>query len=330
MCLAQASAALLSGRQVCEEDQRQLQYADMMIKVCWNQDSTWCQEVERIDENTTTLGVPYLKYITKTNQVTDNDTLNWLYLNGNISYQETILCSNNESADRWNAIVQRMNMSTEYKLMLRDSFEEVDDQNGHLKKMLTKAVLNKFQKNGVPNHKLILKTGDICLITRAINGLGLANNSQVQVTNVCMHSVEVITMGDNEGRTVRIPRITFKFRLPYGKSYQLTRRQFPLRLAYAMTYNKSQSQTLWKVPLDIPSPPFSHGHLYVALSHVQDYNNIRLYVTEDQLMRSNISSTGFMPTADNIVYEDVLALNGVNNENHKNILAIDHSLEDLI
>ncbi len=47
-------------------------------------------------------------------------------------------------------------------------------------------------------------------------------------------------------------------------------------------------------------------------------------------MQSNISSTGFMPTVDNIVYEDVLALNGVNNENHGNILAIDHSLEDLI
>ncbi len=37
-----------------------------------------------------------------------------------------------------------------------------------------------------------------------------------------------------------------------------------------------------------------------------------------------------MPTVDNIVYEDVLALNGINNENHENILAIDHSLEDLI
>ncbi len=47
-------------------------------------------------------------------------------------------------------------------------------------------------------------------------------------------------------------------------------------------------------------------------------------------MQSNISSTGFMPTFDNIVYEDVLALNGVNNEDHGNILAIDHSLEDLI
>ena len=56
MRLAQASASLLSGRQVCEEDQRQLQYADMLIKVSRNQDSTWCQEVERIDENTATLG----------------------------------------------------------------------------------------------------------------------------------------------------------------------------------------------------------------------------------------------------------------------------------
>jgi hypothetical protein len=142
MHLAQASAALLSGRQVCKEDQRQLQYADMLIKLSQNQDSTWCQEVEKIDKNATTLGFSYLKYITKTNQVTDNDALNWLYPNGNISYQETILCSNNESIDRWNAIIQKMNTGTEYKLMLRDSFEEVDNPNGHLKKMLTKAVPN--------------------------------------------------------------------------------------------------------------------------------------------------------------------------------------------
>ena len=82
---------------------------------------------KRIDENSTTLGFPYLKYITETNQVTDNDALNWLYPNGNISYQETNLCSNNESIDRWNAIVQRMNKGTDYKLMSRNSFEEVDD-----------------------------------------------------------------------------------------------------------------------------------------------------------------------------------------------------------
>ncbi len=42
-----------------------------------------------------------------------------------------------------------MNTGTEYKLMLRDSFEEVDDQNGHLKKMLTKAVLNSLTAKSV-------------------------------------------------------------------------------------------------------------------------------------------------------------------------------------
>jgi hypothetical protein len=66
---------------------------------------------------------------------------------------------------------------TEYKVMSRDSFEEVDNPNGHLKEMLTKAVLNKFWKNGVPNHELTLKMGNICVVTRAINNLGLANNS---------------------------------------------------------------------------------------------------------------------------------------------------------
>jgi hypothetical protein len=40
MRLAQASAALLSGGQVYKEDQRQLQYADILIKVSQNQDST--------------------------------------------------------------------------------------------------------------------------------------------------------------------------------------------------------------------------------------------------------------------------------------------------
>ena len=150
MHLAQASAALLSGGQVCKEDQQQLQYADMLIKVSQNQGSTWCQEVERIDENTITLGFPYLKYITETNQVTENYALNWLSPNGIISYQETILCSNNESIDRWNAIVQRMNTGTEYKVMSRDNFEEVDNPNGHLKIMLTKAVLNKFHKKEFP------------------------------------------------------------------------------------------------------------------------------------------------------------------------------------
>ncbi len=148
---------------MCKEDQRQLQYADMLIKVSQNQDSTWCQEVERIHENTTTLGFPYLKYISKTNQVTENDALNWLNPNGIIFYQVTILCSNNESVYKWNAIVQKMNTGTKYKVMSRDSFEEVDDPNGHLKKMLTKAVLNSLTAKSVLAGEKLIATYSISM-----------------------------------------------------------------------------------------------------------------------------------------------------------------------
>jgi len=70
--------------------------------------------------------------------------------------------------------------------------------------------------------------------------------------------------------------------------------------------------------------------LYVALSRVRDFNNIRFYVTEDQLIETDLSATGFMPTVDNIVYQDVLALNDGDGERHENIVDIDSSVENLI
>jgi hypothetical protein len=105
--------------------------------------------------------------------------------------------------------------------------------------MLSDTMLNGFWKNGVPNHELILKVGNICLVTCAINGLGLTNNSRVHIIAIHRYCVEVLTVGDCADRNIRIPRISFKIRLPYGKSYQLTRLQLPLQLTYAMTYNKS-------------------------------------------------------------------------------------------
>ena len=131
-------------------------------------------------------------------------------------------------------------------------------------------MLNGFKTNGVPDHELILKVGDICLMTCAINGLGLANNSRVCIIAIRRYCVELVTIGDCAEQNIRIPRILFKFSLKFGNSFQLTRIQFPFRLAYGMTYNKSQSQTLQKVLFDITHPPFSHGQFYVALSRVPD------------------------------------------------------------
>ncbi len=128
------------------------------------------------------------------------------------------------------------------------------------------------------------------------------------------HSAEVSPIGHNEQQTIRIPCIMFKFRMPLGQSYQLTWKQFQLHLAYTMMYNKCQSQTLSRVLCNITSPPFSHGQLYVALSHVQGYRNIGFYVTDEELMQSKKSSPGFMPIVNNIVYQNVLSLHETNHD----------------
>ncbi len=140
-----------------------------------------------------------------------DSAVEWLYPGGQLDISATILCCNNASVDWWNAIAKGMNPSEEHILKSKDCFSEVDDINGHLKDMMSTTMLNGFNNDGVPCHKLLLKVGDICLITRAINGLGLANNSRV------------VTVGDCAGQKVRIPRIPFKFRLKFGKSFQLTR-----------------------------------------------------------------------------------------------------------
>ena len=60
----------------------------------------------------------------------------------------------------------------------------------------------------------------------------------------------------------------------------LRRRQFPIRLAFAMTINKAQAQSLKHLGLYLPSPVFSHGQLYVALSRSGIPANTKIFLNE--------------------------------------------------
>ena len=75
----------------------------------------------------------------------------------------------------------------------------------------------------------------------------------------------------------------------------LTRRQFPIRLCFAMTVNKSQGQSLKNVGLDLRSPVFTHGQLYVALSRTTNVNNLTVLLPDHAKGKTA-----------NIVYPEVL------------------------
>ncbi|CAK1585471.1 unnamed protein product [Parnassius mnemosyne] len=64
---------------------------------------------------------------------------------------------------------------------------------------------------------------------------------------------------------VLLPRIPM---IPTDVPIEFKRIQLPIRLAFAMTINKSQGQTLSVCGLDLGTPCFSHGQLYVACSGV--------------------------------------------------------------
>jgi hypothetical protein len=187
-----------------------------------------------------------------------------------------------------------------------DIFDYVDDNKGILQNMITEDILHKYNKVGVPCHNLKLKVGDICFIMRnLLKKQGLTNNTRVKITQIKKYSIRVCTIDTDIIKFFTIPRIPFKVTLPYGRSFTMIRKQFPLRLAYAMTYNKSQGQEFDRVVVDVRKQPFTHGHLYVALSRIRIANNIRLFIEKNIGLSDNDDLLFDPPIVTNVVYKNL-------------------------
>jgi len=126
----------------------------------------------------------------------EDEAVNFLYPNKIITpedaRQRAFLAISNNDVDEWNAKIQKLNPNKAVSLISKDNLCEVDDPHGILNKMLTKEVLNNFKNNSCPPHELILKIGDICIITRNIaKREGLANNARVLITNIQQYCIQV-------------------------------------------------------------------------------------------------------------------------------------------
>ena len=156
--------------------------------------------------------------------------------------------------------------------------------------------LNSITYSGLPLHKLELKIGCPLMLLRNLNTeRGLCNGTRCILIRCTRRVLEVrIIGGEYHGQTAFIPRIILQ---PPEEmiGFAFQRKQFPVRLAFSMTINKAQGQSVKNVGIDLRTPVFTHGQLYVALSRCTSKSRVKV------LFPSTTDTT-----TTNIVYPEVL------------------------
>ena len=128
--------------------------------------------------------------------------------------------------------------------------------------------LNSFSKAKLP-----IKVGcPVMLIHTLEPSQGLCNVTRLLITHTSTHVLEGhILGGEHGGKPVLIPHTTL-CSCKSDLTFILAHSQFPVHLAFAMTTNKSQGQSVKHRGIDLCTPVFTHGQLYIALSRATAKN----------------------------------------------------------
>jgi hypothetical protein len=203
-----------------------------------------------------------------------------------------------------NLIIERL----EGDLKVYYSIDSIDSDNEQEAVNYPTEFLNSLTPSGLPPHKLHLKVGAVIMLLRNLNTRrGLCNGTRLVVEELKNNFIKAkVLTGNSSGDQVLIPRIDL---IPSDEEipFQLRRRQFPVRLAFAMTINKSQGQTFDKVGINLKTPVFSHGQLYVAFSRAKRSSDVKVSITDSdrqgKLLRR--SQRTFTP---NCEYKEIFSL----------------------
>lgn len=164
-------------------------------------------------------------------------------------------------------------------LQLINKYESIDSVlKEELAVQYTTEYLNSLQTPHLQPAKLILKIGSPIMLMRNIDSPRLCNGTRLVVKQMLNHVIQATVLtGCAKGEDVFIPRIP----IINDGGVPFKRIQFPVKLCFAMTINKSQGQSLNVAGIDLRSPCFSHGQLYVACcSRVGKSSNLYILTTD--------------------------------------------------
>ncbi|KAF7150822.1 hypothetical protein RHSIM_Rhsim02G0216400 [Rhododendron simsii] len=210
--------------------------------------------------------------------------------------EHTILSARNDDVSAINIVALNAFPGDATSYFAADKMSNDDEHDRTIINRYPPEFLNSLNPSGLPPFKLDLKIGcPIMLLRNIAPKAGLCNDIRLMVVRCGARVIEAqILTGDKFGNLVFIPRISLT---PSSSEFpfEMTRRQFPVRLAYAITINKSQGQSVKFVGVDLRTPVFSHGQLYVALSRCTSGDHTSV------LLSSDVSNS-----TTNIVYPEVL------------------------